>query len=94
MPPATLTANVAFKSPSLKAISKFRPFEHELPVLLAWQLQYKKLYFPLPQSGIRKLVLPHSVKRIQVWFSNRSLPDRVEGEHQSLQKPVLEGWAS
>ena len=28
--------NVAFKNPCLKAIRGFRPFEHELPILLAW----------------------------------------------------------
>ena len=94
MPPATLMANVAFKSPSLKAISKFRSSEHELPVLLARQLQYKNLYLALPQPDISKLALLHTVKWTQVWFSNRSPPGRVEGEHQSLHKPVLEGWAS
>ena len=29
----------AFENPSLKAMEEFWSFEHELPVLFAWQLQ-------------------------------------------------------
>ena len=38
---ATLTPNVTFKTPPLKAIREFRSSEHELPVLHAWSLEIK-----------------------------------------------------
>ena len=57
---ATLTTNVAFKSPPLKAIWESGSFEHELPVFLDWIPTIGSLlYFFFKQPGISRLVLLH-----------------------------------
>ena len=57
---ATLTPNVAFKNPPLKAIQESGSFEHELPSFLDWipAIGYL-LYFFFKQPGISRLVLLH-----------------------------------
>lgn len=55
---ATLPPKVAFKTFSLTVIRDPESFEDELPVLLAWRLQWT-LYFPSLQPSVSRLALLH-----------------------------------
>lgn len=48
---------------------QFRSFEHQLPGVLAWCLQYT-LPFPSPQPGASRLALLCKGEHTQVWFNN------------------------
>jgi len=64
----TLTPNVAFKNPFLKAI-EFRSFEHKLPILLAWPCNKCCTFFPHSLVSVDWLCWATG-EWTQVWFGN------------------------